>query len=57
MKLKPERLKKAYREGWNSKGEWNCPLCGVGYGKNLKDEKPFALVAQHVREEHGDQGE
>jgi hypothetical protein len=35
--------------GWNKNGEWTCPKCGTGYGKNLKGEQPFALVYQHAK--------
>lgn len=35
--------------GWNEHGEYHCP-CGTQFGKNLKGESPFALVAQHVRQ-------
>jgi hypothetical protein len=40
-------------EGWSRNGEFYCnhPGCVVSIGKNLKDEKPFLLAAQH-RIEH-----
>lgn len=32
--------------GWLN-GEWKCPSCGTMIGKNLKNESPHALVAEH----------
>ena len=41
------------RTGWLRKGgklkQWVC-VCGRGFGANLRDEAPFALVARHQRE-------
>ncbi len=34
--------------GWHN-GEYYCP-CGTIFGKNLRDESPTALVAQHAEE-------
>jgi len=43
--MKDERWK---QDGWRDNGEWDCPRCGRGFGKNLLGDRPFGLVAQHV---------
>lgn len=45
---KNARRNKLRNSGWNKNGEWDCPACGVGYGKNLNNVRPFGLVNQHV---------
>jgi hypothetical protein len=40
---------KAYRDGWDCRGEWKCPHCGTMIGKNLLNQRPFLLAAEHVK--------
>jgi hypothetical protein len=46
--LAPEN--QSEHEGWTKAGEFACPNCGVGIGKNLKGESPFASAAEHTRQ-------
>lgn len=43
---------KAYQAGWQSNGEWRCPICPTQIGKNLLGDMPFALARQHIEDKH-----
>ena len=46
-----EQLLPQYRServGWSKSGEFYCPHCSTIIGKNLRDESPFLLAAEHL---------